>query len=304
MEGIIRPTGIFFFRNILGYFTWRVWGSWNILEIFSPLFILILSFIFSLLLSCFFPLLVFSLLLSCFFPLLVVSLLLSFISSCLLSSLVFYLLFSCLVLSCLSSFIFSCLLVLSRLLLSLFLCLSVCLLSLSLSACLRVLLCVVSCGVCRCGRGMCLVCVCCGTLEKRGKNKCVWIQKRPTMVSCFCKLPLQIFYRLSWLVTDTATFEMDCVGTNRAQLPCKSGKRRKTSAKCAVHKDEKCFLLGPDLSSRSLCEERNVTVMSTVTGCDVPTVQQRYKSSTSSFHDSNRWLLLGTLCWFNLAPFA
>ena len=50
-------------------------------------------------------------------------------------------------------------------------------------------------------------------------------------------------------------------------------KRRKTGAKCAVHKDEHCFLLGSDLSSRRLCEERNVTVMSTVTGCDVTTVQ-------------------------------
>ena len=36
---------------------------------------------------------------------------------------------------------------------------------------------------------------------------------------------------------------------------CKSGKRRKAGAKCAVHKDENSFLLGSDLSSRRLCED-------------------------------------------------
>ena len=63
---------------------------------------------------------------------------------------------------------------------------------------------------------------------------------------------------------------------------CKSGKRRKTGAKCAVHKDENCFLLGSDLSSRRLCGERNVTVMCTVTGCDVTIVQQHNTGSTST----------------------
>ena len=42
------------------------------------------------------------------------------------------------------------------------------------------------------------------------------------------------------------------------------------------------FSLGSDLSSRRLCEERNVTVMSTVSGCDVTTVQQHYTGSTST----------------------
>ena len=63
---------------------------------------------------------------------------------------------------------------------------------------------------------------------------------------------------------------------------CKSGTRRKTGAKCAVHKDENCFLLGSDLSSRRLCAEKYVTVMSTVSGCDVTTVQQHNTGSTSS----------------------
>ena len=40
--------------------------------------------------------------------------------------------------------------------------------------------------------------------------------------------------------------------------------------------------LGSDLSSRRLCAERHVTVMSTVTGCDVTTVQQHNTGSTST----------------------
>ena len=45
------------------------------------------------------------------------------------------------------------------------------------------------------------------------------------------------------------------------------------------------FSLGSDLSSRRLCEERNVTVMSTVSGCDVTTVQLHNTGSTSnSYH--------------------
>ena len=42
------------------------------------------------------------------------------------------------------------------------------------------------------------------------------------------------------------------------------------------------FSLGSDLSSRRLCKERCVTVMSTVSGCDVITVQQHYKGSPST----------------------
>ena len=37
-----------------------------------------------------------------------------------------------------------------------------------------------------------------------------------------------------------------------------------------------------DLSSRRLCEEKYVTVMSTVSGCDVTTVQQHYTGSTNT----------------------
>ena len=39
------------------------------------------------------------------------------------------------------------------------------------------------------------------------------------------------------------------------------GKRRKTGAKCAVHKDENCFSMRSDLSSRRLCAEKYVTAM-------------------------------------------
>ena len=42
------------------------------------------------------------------------------------------------------------------------------------------------------------------------------------------------------------------------------------------------FSLGSDLRSRRLCEERNVTDMSTVSGCDVTTVQQHHTGSTST----------------------
>ena len=37
-----------------------------------------------------------------------------------------------------------------------------------------------------------------------------------------------------------------------------------------------------DLGPRRLCAEKYVTVMSTVSGCDVTTVQQHYKGSTST----------------------
>ena len=50
--------------------------------------------------------------------------------------------------------------------------------------------------------------------------------------------------------------------------------------KCAVHKDENSFLC--DLGPRRLCAERKVTVMSTVSSCDVTTVQQHYTGSTST----------------------
>ena len=46
----------------------------------------------------------------------------------------------------------------------------------------------------------------------------------------------------------------------------------KPGAKCAVHKDENCFSLRSDLGPRRLCAEKYVTVMSTVSGCDVTTV--------------------------------
>ena len=43
------------------------------------------------------------------------------------------------------------------------------------------------------------------------------------------------------------------------------------------------FSMRSDLGPRRLCEESNVTVMSTVSGCDVTTVQLHYMGSTSIF---------------------
>ena len=42
------------------------------------------------------------------------------------------------------------------------------------------------------------------------------------------------------------------------------------------------FSLRSDLGPRRLCAEKYVTVMSTVSGCDVTTVQQHYTGSTST----------------------
>ena len=50
--------------------------------------------------------------------------------------------------------------------------------------------------------------------------------------------------------------------------------------RCAQGRD--LFSRRSDLSSRRLCAEKYVTVMSTVPGCDVTTVQQYYTSSTST----------------------
>ena len=131
------------------------------------------------------------------------SCLLSCLASCLSSCLVLSCLSSCLVLSRVLSFILSCLLVLSCLVLSCLVlslscfsvsvlvslsCLCLCLrvmlsLCLSLSLSLRVMLWVVLCGVVSLWSWCCwwswsvFVCVCCGTLKKRGKTR-VWIQKR------------------------------------------------------------------------------------------------------------------------------
>ena len=44
--------------------------------------------------------------------------------------------------------------------------------------------------------------------------------------------------------------------------------------------DENCFLA--DLGPRRLCAEKYITLMSTVPGCDVTTVQQHYTGSTST----------------------
>ena len=49
----------------------------------------------------------------------------------------------------------------------------------------------------------------------------------------------------------------------------KSGKRRKTGASELCTMDENCFLFDSDLGPRRLCEEKHVSVKSTVTGCDV-----------------------------------
>ena len=62
----------------------------------------------------------------------------------------------------------------------------------------------------------------------------------------------------------------------------KSGKRRKTgaSALCTMD-DANCFHM-IRLELKTSVNEMNVSVKSTVTGCDVTTVQQHYKGSTST----------------------
>ena len=180
--GIIRPKRIFFFSkhfwaNPSGGFEGSQTFFENILQSLS-LFIfscgfpfhLLSSFLLRISLSSSLFFFIFSLfflspslsllhLVSALVLLLLSSLLLSRLSSCLvfhlLSSLYILVLSSCLVSS---SLVFSCVVSLSLSSFSVFsLCLS-----------LRVMLCVVLCGVCRCGRGECLVCVfvCCGTLKK------------------------------------------------------------------------------------------------------------------------------------------
>ena len=63
---------------------------------------------------------------------------------------------------------------------------------------------------------------------------------------------------------------------------CKSGKRRKTgaSALCTMD-DANCFHM-IRLELKTSVNDMNVTVVSTVTGCDVTTVQQHDKGSTST----------------------
>ena len=62
----------------------------------------------------------------------------------------------------------------------------------------------------------------------------------------------------------------------------KSGKRRKTGASPLCTMDENCFLCDPTWAQDVGEREKYVTVVSTVPGCDVTTVRQHYKGSTSS----------------------
>ena len=141
---IIRPKGICF-RNILGLFIWRV-----LRHVFETKIFFFSSF--HLDLSSFS--LSFSLSSSVFF--FILSLLFSFIFSLSLLHLVSYLALL-LLSSCLLSSLFSCLVPpLSSSLVSSSLSPSLSSFSVSLCLCLRVMLCVVLCGVCRCGRGVCL----------------------------------------------------------------------------------------------------------------------------------------------------
>ena len=63
---------------------------------------------------------------------------------------------------------------------------------------------------------------------------------------------------------------------------CKRGRRHKMGAKGAVHRDENCFLCDPTWAQDVCVQRRIVTVMSTVSGCDVTTVQLHYTGSTST----------------------
>ena len=65
-------------------------------------------------------------------------------------------------------------------------------------------------------------------------------------------------------------------------VKCKRGETTQNGCKVRCAQGRDLFSLGSDLSSRRLCAERNVTVMSTVSGCDVTTVQQHYTGSTST----------------------
>ena len=78
-----------------------------------------------------------------------------------------------------------------------------------------------------------------------------------------------------------------CVSSHLVRLraclraSCKSGQLHKTgaSALCTVD-DASCFHM-IRLELKTSVNDMNVTVMSTVTGCDVTNVQQQYKGSTS-----------------------
>ena len=96
---------------------------------------------------------------------------------------------------------------------------------------------------------------------------CLFVIACLSMSVCIVCLPLSVCHCL---------FSTVC-------LPlCKSGKRRKTSASalCTMD-DENCFHM-IRLELKTSVNDMNVTVVSTVTGCDVATVQQHYKGSTST----------------------
>ena len=63
---------------------------------------------------------------------------------------------------------------------------------------------------------------------------------------------------------------------------CKRGRRHKTGAKCAVHKDENCFLCDPTWA-QDVCAQRSMSLSCLLyQGCDVTTVQQHYTGSAST----------------------
>ena len=84
---------------------------------------------------------------------------------------------------------------------------------------------------------------------------------------------------------------------SRTHRVCKSGKLHKmgASALCTVD-DANCFHM-IRLELKTSVYEMNVTVVSTLTGCDVTTVQQHYKGSTSTPPRVAR------LCQIREAPF-
>ena len=66
-----------------------------------------------------------------------------------------------------------------------------------------------------------------------------------------------------------------------APLPCKSGKLHKMGASTLCTMDDaNCFHM-IRLELKTSVNGMNVTVVSTASGCDVTTVQQHYKGSTS-----------------------
>ena len=87
--------------------------------------------------------------------------------------------------------------------------------------------------------------------------------------------------RVIYEMGNVELFELGQISMN---VQCHSLQEWETTQNgCKVRCAQRCELssLRSDLSSRRLCAEKYVSVMSTVPGCDVTTVQRHYTGSTS-----------------------